>query len=324
MCSDDKNMKHDRHILVFGSAIMLLAVTVLAGGCVVGNKVSNQEPVMLKCKAVMSQNTRSETGFSTVFGLDEEFVLWAFSLPRGNKWDTFKPDAQPFVTRKQFVGNVTDSLWYCSGNIVWPYSKALTLIAYAPFEASGDYDENKGIVFESYNVLEKPYDLLYTEYQKDQLNDNNRLSVQIPFEHALCKVDIKTRTMMSASYEVKVKKIVFAGLKYRGTFNSHPNPVWYADSATTDMVLYESETGWTLPENNEKIVAGTPRYMIPHTLNANIQVTVEISGPVIAPVTKTLTTTAVSVTWAPGKYYTYTLEISPESIKFDEPETKFL
>jgi hypothetical protein len=86
------------------------------------------------------------------------------------------------------------------------------------------------------------------------------------------------------------------------------------------VALYENnEEGWRLPENNTTTITDGFRFLIPQLGSTRIVVIADVlMGGMIAPEQR-FVTEDVAFIWESGRYYTYSLNISAESLRVEEP-----
>lgn len=314
-------MKRTANILVatLASAFMLT-------GCVLGHDMKTDEPVELRCRPVMAPGTRAEEQSShyveNLFPQTTNIGLWAYSLPRDKQWEIFAPDAKPFAKGLKFANNSQDGLWYPPVRFEWDYSDALTIVAYAPYEQEASFDQKRGLVVEGYDTeANHNVDLMYTEFLADRHCEKNRKGVDLPFHHALAAVDVRISTSLVIDNSIVIHGIYLEEIHSVGTFNSNPEPTWYTTTETRTVPLYEDyEKGWSLPRNNNEIIADGYRWLIPQLGTTRVVVVADVMlGGMITP-DQEFVTEPINFIWEPGRHYTYSLNISAESLRVDEPK----
>lgn len=305
----EKVPRNKTYILIFITAVIL-------SGCVVNNG-TDQDPIYVRCRAVMSKNTRAYDAYE-VFPIATQFTLWSYTLPRGKAWSEHSAEALPLTEAKQFTGNRADTIWYCDTQIEWPLTKTLSLFACAPLVAGGTYAPERGICFDNYNAKALNYDLMYTDVLNDQLRENNVRYISVPFSHALCKVDVRAKAVTN-TLVFNIKKITIKNLRYKGSFSSLATPQWSATDELTDYVVYHSDDGTVLKQLTGSTLKGTATLLMPQKCNATIEVAYTETNPTTGiTLSKTAGTTAITDLWVAGKYYTYTLTFSDEGISFEQ------
>lgn len=303
-------------------AMAVGCVTLLAG-CVTGHDVNINNPVELRLRAVMNLNTRASAGFDKRFPLTTDFGVWAYELPRNKKWAVFYPDAEEVVANERFVGSAVDSLWHPLESLTWNYPQSMTLIAYAPYGLDCRYDHKHGIILDDFDIEQHAgVDVMYTDFVEDRFAERSTLGVDMPFCHALAKVDIKMRTPLQTP--VVVHRIEFEGVHTQGSFRSHPLPTWETNDERRNAILYDSEEGWELPLRNYQRVEGSEHLLMPQAAAVRIRVVADLAVGGFGVMDKEFVTDPINILWEPGKYYTYTIEFSQESISIDEPNTEDL
>lgn len=115
-------------------AMLLLSVSL--SGCI--TKVDLETgSVKLRCRAVMSKNTRADE-FTSVYPIDEDFSLWAFSLPRGKAWAAAdQTTAEDYIVNTEVSYNATDGIWKPAAKYYWPTKGSLSFVAYSPYALAG-------------------------------------------------------------------------------------------------------------------------------------------------------------------------------------------
>lgn len=264
----------------------------------------------------MSKNTRAYDAYE-VFPIATQFTLWSYTLPRGKSWDNYSAEALPLTEAKQFTGNRADTIWYCDSQIEWPLTKTLSLFACAPIEAGGTYSPERGICFDNYDAQLYNYDLMFTDVLNNQLRENNVRYISVPFSHALCKVDVRAKTVIN-TLVFNIKQITIKNLRYKGSFSSLATPQWSATDELTDYVVYHSDDGTVLKQLTGSTLKGTATLLMPQKLNATMEVLYTETNPSTGvTLNKTAQTPAMTDHWVAGKYYTYTLTFSEEGVGFE-------
>lgn len=313
----------------FAEIVLAVTMMTLLVGCVIGHDRATDEAVELRLRAVMSQSTRSEApdvtphegeyGFPTTFPANTNLGVWAFSLPRDKKWAVFNPDAKSFVTNEMFVRDAESGLWCPTTRLDWVYSQSLTLIGYAPYELDMEYDVERGLMLRNYDTTNQSevVDILYTDYIADCHSEKNLRFVNMPFYHALAKVDLEAHTALGDDYIFTIRKITFESLATQGTFYSHPLPEWVAKNRDGSVVVYDSEEGWELLSHNDHHIEGSETILIPQQMDGSvvIEAGVEHAGFV----TSYTYRVPLKTLWEAGKYYTYTLNFTSEGVTIREP-----
>lgn len=293
------------------------------GGCVLGHDMKTDEPVELRCRPIMAPGTRGEVEHSTenLFPQATNIGLWAFELPRDKEWEIFAPDAKVFARGVKFSRNEQDGLWYPPARFEWKYPQALTIAAYAPYEQEASFDQKRGIVVADFDT-EKNHniDLMYTELLTGRHCEKNKSGVDLPFHHALATVDVKISTSLQVQSSIIVRGVYLENIRTEGTFNSNPTPTWYTTEKCQTVALYENnEEGWRLPENNATTITDGFRFLIPQLGSTRIVVIADVlMGGMIAPEQR-FVTEDVAFIWESGRHYTYSLNISAESLRVEEP-----
>jgi hypothetical protein len=295
----------------------VVASAALLTGCVLGHNQQTDEPVELRCRAIMSLNTRAQA-FDKSFPVDADLGVWAFALPREKEWEIFQPDAETLAANIRMEHN--EALWVPQTPLVWDYDKQLTLIAYSPFEVQASYSPLHGIVFDIYDTEESPNTpLLYTDFVADQKVELNCAGVTLPFYHALSKVDVKIKTVLTNDNAVVVKKIYLEQIHTEGTFFSHPTPEWVTTSGRRDVTLYEDEGGWSLPAKNDTAMEESARLVMPQSGATRLVVVADVLRAGMYYPNQEFVTDQIKIFWEPGKYYTYSLVIAHDSLWHEEP-----
>ena len=111
------------------------------------------------------------------------------------------------------------------------------------------------------------------------------------------------------------------GVATKGTLTTLPTPQWSALGERGDVVLYENEEGWNLTTHNNLYIEGAEELFIPQSGAIYIKVYAEVLNAGFITY-KELTTPKLLVAWEPGKYYTYNLAISLDSVAVEEPKNE--
>ena len=300
---------------------MMCAVVCALVGCITGHDVQTNEPVELRCRALLTQPTRADGTHSTLLAPNGDFGLWAYALPRGKDWEVFNPAAECVADRVRFT-SASDSLWYPPQTIEWPYAEAFTLVGYAPYDAPVSFGARNGLAIENYDI-EQNWDkeLLVTELHADKLCERNMDGVTLNFNHALAKVDIKARASMTDDITLIIRRISFDRLHTVATFHSLPVPEWVSVGGTKEVVVYDSKEGVRLSGEGVESIEGAEHWLLPQEVGARLCVSMDIyhAGFITQ---RDFVTNMVGILWEAGKYYTYVLEITPDSIALEEPKAE--
>lgn len=313
---------------VVNIVLAAVASATLLTGCVFGHDMKTDDPVELRCRPVMAPGSRtaaaeSEAQLEELFPTNTDIGLWAFALPRDKEWAVFSPDAEPFAQGERFTHNDQDGLWYPSQRLNWSYPEALTIVAYAPFEQAASFDPKRGLVIADYDSEKnRNLDLMYTFLLEDRLCEKNKKGVDVPFYHALSTVDVKVTTSLQENKSIVIRAVYFEDICTQGTFNSLPYPQWHTEIDKQTVTMYEGveNEGWSLPENNGHIITDGYRYLIPQIGTTRIVVVADVlMGGMIQPEQR-FVTKDINFIWEPGRHYTYSLTISSESLRYEEPD----
>lgn len=307
------------------SNIAIVAVVLLLSGCVIGHDVKTNESVELRLRAIMNNSTRSDSnaeensGFPTTFPEDTDLGLWAFSLPRDKKWGVFRPDAEPFATNEIFSRDEATGLWCPPQRLEWHYPQSLTLIGYAPYDLDIQLDGRRGLMLQGYDLLaNQEQDILYTDYIADCHSEENMQCVDVPFHHALARVDFTAHTTLPDGYELKIHRISIESVATRGSFFSQPAPEWEVDATKNIMVFFESEQGWDVAENTNSHIEGSGCFVIPQLVTTHILIEAEMKHAGFVS-TRQYRTEQINTRWEVGKYYTYSLNFTLDDVSLKDP-----
>lgn len=315
--------------------LLTVALVALLAGCVIGHDVDTSEEVELRVRAVMTQRTRTapsvadipaeeESELSTTFPSDMELGLWAFSLPRDREWAIFYPDAEPFATNEKFSHSEESGLWYPTKGLGWLYPQSLTLIGYAPYDLEVEYSHKHGLVLRDYDTANQSevVDVLYTDYISDLHSEKHTKFVDVPFRHALAKVDMKAYTTLPDDYRYTIHKIYFESVATKGTFYSQPSSEWILEEELNELVIYDSEEGCVLVVNESIAIEGAEGLVLPQQVSGCIVVDVEVLHAGFAS-RLSFRTQPLKTVWEEGRYYTYTLSFTLDGVSIKEPSEKF-
>lgn len=309
-------------------AVALCFVLLLPlGSCVLSHQVGmDGEMVQLRCRPRLCISTRSAdhtsaTQVGKLFPIDTDFALWALSLDRGQRWDDNSYKARMYVRKERFAANSADSVWYPASRIAWDYDRSLTVAACSPSHTNAQWDSERGIVIDLYDTTQNPStDLMYTPLHTDMLCDEHPEGVDLTFEHALCKVDVRCFSSMQQSQYIDIKRVEFEGVYYRGEFSSLPEPKWVPTSDIVSVVLFDSEQEpWRLPDNNDGLLTNSDKMLLPQTITTRIKVVADVCVGGMITQDQEFITRDINVAWQAGKYYTYSLDFVGNKVNVTEP-----
>jgi len=223
----------------------------------------------------------------------------AWTLAEGESWE-YEAPGQVYLSNSRVIPGQED-LWYLEDMGSWPSrEERLSVIGYAPFEAASGCDAEFGVRFEDVNVLELDTALFYTEPQTDLIKTSSGGVVPLPMQQALCQMDFKVRTRVSAEEKITVRKITLDDACYTGDFRSLPDPQWKVSGMVSDVEFYQEK----------------PRLMIPQCLNSPVTVEFEYTNPAGLSITQSLKTSLIEKELYPGMHYTYILSVGMDEVKF--------
>lgn len=300
-----------------------IALSTALTSCLLTHDVENSQPLLVRCNPILHPTTRTVAAeHAKSFPLDADLGVRAYTLPRDRKWSNFSPAAATLLDNAQLVANPQDSLWYPPTDIVWDYNKSLSIVAHSPHSLPTTYHTHYGLSIENYDTEAAPNTpVLYSNIIADLLPEENKLGINIPLQHALCKVDVKVRTVLVEPQYMVVREIALEQIHTEGAFNSLPHPTWYPTSDLADVVLYSDEQGVKLPDNNDHTLDESARLLLPQISTTRLRIVADIMRGGLINSDTVLYSEPFAVQWFPGKYYTYSLELSADKVKIYTPQT---
>lgn len=282
-----------RHWILGAAA--LLAVGLMAGGCVAGMR-TEKIPMNIGFRPVIGHDTRAEE--SVPFPENRSFHVWATDTRNG---DT--------ILDNEKISHTAGG-WLASR--AWPETE-LSFTAYWPEDLAPEYKAGHGLVIRNYNAIEKNEDLLVArnacDYEVDSL-------VVLNFDHILSKVDLRVKHSLQDNIEVIIRKIEIVGFAFAGDYGTVNSGEWIKGDATDTYTVYEDPDGNGWPLTKDATYIGEAFYTIPQLCKAEIVMDCDVRVGNGAWIPDHLTTGKLSTGWESGKMYTYTLNMTDTNLTY--------
>ena len=252
-----------------------------------------------------------------------EFYVYAYYTAVDEDFDG---TGSLYLRGREFNKYVVDDVcqyWNATPAAYWPKNGDLTFCAYAPEGVTADAttDASKLVLNYSFDAANQK-DVLYSDWILDQVssmalgNDYNEEGIDLPFHHALSKVQFKAQAgTQAAADNITIKSITLGGVKPEGQLTvpyTNNNVAWVpAGTATTYTVLSAGEEAISTTAT----AIGSSFMFVPQevSLSENLIVTYQLTtdgGPL-----EQQAKISLAETWVKGKSYTYTLVFNLDEIK---------
>lgn len=276
-------------------AAALLAVGLLAGGCVAGMR-TEKIPVNIGFRPVIGHDTRAEE--SVPFPEDRSFRVWAIDTHTGQR-----------VLNDETISHSAGG-WLASKT--WPETE-LEFTACWPTDLAPEYSADRGIVIRDFSATTKDIDLLLArntcDYEADSL-------VVLNFEHILSKVDLRVKHSLEDNIEVIIRKIEFAGFALSGDYGTEEAGTWTAGTNTENHTIYEDPDGNGWPLTGDATYIGEAFYAVPQQCTAEIVMTCDVRVGNGGWIPDRLSTGHLHTDWESGKMYTYTITMTDTQLTY--------
>lgn len=327
-----------KKILIFAAAIAIMAACAKT-------QVVNEDSGEIGVSPVSYMSTKAGAVIGTDYPDDESFNVFACHTS-GENGETFSTGSGTLTTEALylddygFVNDGSGTTWHGNPAAYWPKTGSLYFAGYSPagiIKASATYDFNRTAPkltitdFEQdgySNGTSSMHDLMWFDVTSTSANTGNP---DVAFKHALSYITFSLSCDESVNGIYTVKNVTLTAIDGKGTFVSGSDPDWTPSGTTSDLELYDDETG--------QAISNTPYILdniliIPQTATS-VSVTylqkasasddagvIENTG--IFKLTGGDGSSPNQDNWLMGKHYTYTLNFTMdpnEEIKLT-PEVK--
>lgn len=213
---------------------------------------------------------------------------------------------------------VTGSVWDYGTPMLWPgMGKAVSSFAYAPADAadvlSSVVDNVPEISYTIPTDVNNQVDLLFaTTFDRTGPNP-----IPMTFRHALSQIRLQAVKGAGMSQGVFVESVTFHDLYSTGTASIGEPIGWNTDGPTANYP-FEFDSATPLSSTATPIVPdGGAIFLMPQTNEITISVKYSVDGGT----SQSWQSDPISIDWAPGNVYTYTLNIGDNRVVFDQDET---
>lgn len=275
--------------------------------CVACNDTGEEygETVQLSFSPAVMANTRTAAG---IYPQDIPFGVWA-SCAEGESDVFFMSDVQV---------SYSAAGWLPAVPYMWESDLPHTFYACSPWDCGAVCTAENGIMLDGYNTRHNDdIDFMFTYPVENRTKDNTRGCVPLPFVRALAKVEFKLRSTASDEVTIILRSLKAGDIVCEGDFRSLPSPHWVLGTETVEPEFCKEAV--TLTRSGVLLDA---MMLMPQAVNSPVAAIVDIynaDGTVRAADVALETDKLVSqITpmWKVGKYYSYTLDVSPDDITF--------
>jgi hypothetical protein len=283
-------------------ALISLPLALLASACI--SKVELvQKPIVFDPVIGSEVRSSSDSDMSVPFPEDESFGVWALDSQSGGRY-------------------IDDQQIHCSGGVwgseslpFWPTSSSLTFYAYAPYHLAMRLEDGN-LVLEGFDVRDDGTEVLFAKTASGLTSSEGE--VELPFIHALAKLDIRVANGFGANVDVRIDRILLKGVAMRGDFHSVRHPYWRADeSSTVDVTIFDSERDGQFLAGPTMQFIGDVHTIIPQGLKPSIELTYAFRVDEGEWIDAQVDTAELrDVFWEPGRYYTYSLRINEMKLSY--------
>ena len=253
-------------------------------------------------------NTRALEG---TYPQDTPFDVWAYYLPKGQKWSDHHKEAESF-TDKHHV-QYSSNGWLPTPALKWPGNGDVTFMASSPQNLGAHYSNEKGITIPHFDASSGVWPL-FTEPVADCNVYNTHGCVALPFVHALSKIEFEARSVAFTDSIIRLKHLFVDEIKYKGSFHSLPAPNWIPDGDTMRVAFCQRamQIGRVAAPVGYQMLMGQygsyPVVIVVDILDKEGNTLVE---------DRNIEASLVTNGWHPGKYYKYTLNLTTSEVTIE-------
>ena len=247
-----------------------------------------------------------------VYPQDTPFGVWAYSLPKNEKWSSTEMTPQTVLENARVTH--FNGKWEPSPSTKWPGNDRLTFFAYAPYDANMTFTKERGVEFRDFDVTSgviPMYTPPVTDCSKQQTNG----CVALPFTQTLTKVEINVcSAIANIGFRMYLKSVTIDDIAFKGSFQSLPQASWKQlhDRKCVEFCSEKMEVGMSMQPVGAKI-------LLPQAPQGPVKLTVDIydnEGNLYTDDYE-LTTEPIKNTWNVGKYYVYNIVLSHNNATFN-------
>ena len=244
-----------KKILIFAAAIAIMAACAKT-------QVVNEDSGEIGVSPVSYMSTKAGAVIGTDYPDDESFNVFAchtsgengedFSAGTGTLTDAL------YLDDYKFVNDGDGTTWHGSPTAYWPKTGSLYFAGYSPAnitKVSAKYDFNRYAPkltitdFEQGgydNGTSSMHDLMWFDVTSRSANTGNPA---VAFKHALSYITFSLSCDdASVNGIYTVKKVTLKAIDGKGTFVSGSVPYWDPSGITSDLELYNDETGQAISD----------------------------------------------------------------------------
>ena len=255
----------------------------------------------------VTANTRAQAG---EYPQDVPFGVWIYSLPEKQTWK--KNSAQAKLLLDNSIVTYNNGEWTNTPILEWPKKQNLTVFAYSPLDVNATYSQQKGLEIKDLDVTAGVYPL-FTNPIADCVAKYSGGCIALPFVPSLAKVEFRVRSMAQMDSVLRLRSLKIDKIHYKGSFQSQPQATWTPTSETMNL---EFCSGRVMIENSSQTI-GT-QMVLPQAVQQPVELVIDIYNKdgVLIEYGRKITSRPIECSWNVGKYYTYTLNLTTDSVTF--------
>ena len=247
-----------------------------------------------------------------VYPQDTPFGVWAYSLPKNEKWSSTEMTPQTVLENARVTHS--NGKWEPTPSTKWPGNDRLTFFAYAPYDANMTFTKERGVEFRDFDVTSgviPMYTPPVTDCSKQQTNG----CVALPFIQTLAKVEINVCSAIAhIGFHMYLKSVTIDDIAFKGSFQSLPQASWKQldERKCVEFCDEKMEVGISMQPVGVKM-------LLPQAPQGPVKLKVDIydnEGNLYTDDYE-LTTEPIKNTWNVGKYYVYNIVLSHNNATFN-------
>jgi len=287
----------------------ILAVTgILVTGCYHDNPDYYDPEVRMQFSPVIQTAVKADE--TSVYPTEQPFAVSLWQFDAETEW--LDSTIEPFLLKETISFDGEE--WNNGSEMFWPSKeKVLTMIAVSPVGKALDLDHETGVYYKIENVLEDQTDFLYTDLHIGLDKLSNGGIINVPFNHAFCRVDFRVKHNAPETDSVVLTGLTLKEVKIGGEFASLRKQPWAAYNTTADVSFFEGEE--ELSNYPERV--GASYFMVPQMLSSSLVVSFKYKDRSGVAIPYTLESEPLSHNLLLGRHYSFTV-----SITLGDPEYK--
>lgn len=284
--------------------LLLLLVAVIS--CTDEEK-EYQPDLYVSFNPAITANTRAQAG---EYPQEVPFAVWLYSLPEKKTWSKYHSNATLLADKAVVTNN--DGCWSNIPAIFWPHKQNITAFAYSPLDIDADYSHTEGITIEEFDVTSGCYPL-FTYPITDISSRYNGGCIAVPFVSALAKIEFRARSMAQIDTVLHLRSLSLDNVHYKGRFNSSPRATWTPTDEVISLEFCEED----IPVEVSSQIIGS-KMVLPQTASLPVILVVDVydNEGTLVEAGRKIVSRPLECNWNVGKYYSYTLNITTDSVTF--------